>query len=214
MQKRTCAYRCECYEKERLNNNNGWKKAGLTLETSKLNFTNFEEWNEYSSEMKRIGIKYFRNFDDIRETRKNSLIFSGNPGCGKSHLVIAIANNLIRRKLEVVYMPYRETIMEIKQNIMNGEVYNEVLNKYKKAEILLIDDLFKGQITFADINIMFELVNYRYMNNLPMLISTELTIDKIIKEDEALGSRIYEMVSEYSSEVLGVKSNYRLKERE
>ncbi|WP_243182618.1 conserved phage C-terminal domain-containing protein [Clostridium gasigenes] len=28
--KRNCAYRCKCYEKEILNNNNGWKKAGLT----------------------------------------------------------------------------------------------------------------------------------------------------------------------------------------
>lgn len=211
--KRICAYRCECYEKERISNNSGWKKAGLTLETSRLNFTNFEEWNEYAREMKRLGIKYFRNFDEIKESRKNSLIVAGNPGCGKSHLVIAIANNLIKRNLNVVYMPYRETIMEIKQNVMNGEVYYRILNKYKNAQVLLIDDLFKGQINPSDINIMFEIVNYRYMNNLPMLISTEMLIDNIISVDEALGSRIYEMAGDYSSEVVEWRSNYRLKDR-
>lgn len=209
--KRTCAYRCECYEKDRLNNDNGWKKAGLTLETSKLNFTAFENWNESSRLMKELGVRYFKKFEEIKGYRKNSLMFAGNPGCGKSHLVIAIANNLIRRRTNVVYLPYREIIIELKQNVMSGEIYNEMLNKYKKAEVLLIDDLFKGQITSSDINIMFEIVNYRYMSNLPILISTELTIDEILEKDEALGSRIYEMVSEYKAEVVGGENNYRLK---
>ncbi|MBU3135804.1 hypothetical protein KPL39_05950 [Clostridium gasigenes] len=44
-----------------------------------------------------------------------------------------------------------------------------------------------------------------------MLISTEQTIEKIIEIDEALGSRIYEMVSEYKAEVIGSKNNYRLR---
>lgn len=160
--------------------------------------------------MKEIAIKYFRGFDEIKESRKNSLILCGNPGCGKSHLLLAIANNLIRRRVNVVYFPYREIIMEIKQNIMNGQVYSEMINKYKKSEVLLIDDLFKGQITQSDINVMFEIINYRYMSNLPILISTELTIDKIIKIDEALGSRIYEMVNNYKAEILGEENNYRL----
>ncbi|MBU3105135.1 ATP-binding protein [Clostridium gasigenes] len=209
--KRNCAYRCECYEKEILNNNNGWKKAGLTIETSKLNFTSFKNWNESSTLIKDLAIRYFKDFDRIKDSRNNSLILSGNPGCGKSHLIMAIANNLIRRRVNVVYMPYREIIIELKQNIMNCEVYNKMMNKYKKAELLLIDDLFKGQITESDVNILFEIINYRYMSNLPMLISTEQTIEKIIEIDEALGSRIYEMVSEYKAEVVGSKNNYRLR---
>ncbi|WP_207720998.1 ATP-binding protein [Clostridium gasigenes] len=212
--KRNCAYRCECYEKEMLNNNNGWKKAGLTLETSKLNFKSFEKWSDGAKLMKEVAIRYFKKFDSIKEERTNSLILSGNSGCGKTHLIVAIANNLIRRKTNVVYMPYREIIMELKQNVMNGEVYNENMAKYKKAEVLLIDDLFKGQITPSDVNIMFEIINYRYMSNLPILISTEKTIDAIIEIDEALGSRIYEMVGDYKAEVLGSESNYRLKGRE
>ena len=128
-----------------------------------------------------------------------------------SKIVSAIANNLIRRKTNVVYMPYREIIIELKQNVMNGDIYNEMMGKYKKAEVLLIDDLFKGQISPSDINIMFEIINYRYMSNLPMLISTENTIDEIIGIDEALGSRIHEMVGDYKAEISGTKSNYRLK---
>ena len=211
--KRVCVYRCECFKNDIANNNNGWKKAGLTLETSKLNFTSFEKWSEGASIMKEVATRYFLKFDSIKDEKNNSLILCGNSGCGKTHLIVAIANNLIRRKINVMYMPYREIIIELKQNVMNGDIYNEMMGKYKKAEVLLIDDLFKGQISASDINIMFEIINYRYMNNLPMLISTENNIDEIIAIDEALGSRIHEMVGEYKAEVSGSKSNYRLKGR-
>lgn len=43
--------------------------------------------------------------------------------------------------------------------------------------MLLIDDLFKGSISKSDVNIMFEIVNSRYFNNLPIMISCEMGID-------------------------------------
>lgn len=158
-----------------------------------------------------MATKYYQNFESIKDTRKNSIILSGNSGCGKTHISIAIANNLMRKKKKVIYMPYRDVIINIKQNMLDGEVYAKALNKYKKAEILLIDDLFKGQISKSDINIMFEIINYRYMNNMPMIISTEMTIIEVIKTDEAVGSRLYEMVKSYTIEILGGENNYRLK---
>lgn len=208
---RTCAYRCECYNEKQNDKNNGWKEAGLSISTSKLGFTNFEEWNEKAKDMKDMATKYYQNFESIKDTRKNSIILSGNSGCGKTHISIAIANNLMRKKKKVIYMPYRDVIINIKQNMLDGDAYAKALNKYKKAEILLIDDLFKGQISKSDINIMFEIINYRYMNNMPMIISTEMTITEVIKTDEAVGSRLYEMVKSYTIEILGGENNYRLK---
>ncbi|MGL4760423.1 MAG: hypothetical protein ACRCWG_03110, partial [Sarcina sp.] len=61
------------------------------------------------------------------------------------------------------------------------------------ADVLFMDDAFKGKITESDINIMFEIVNHRYLNNMPMIISTELNTDKLLDIDEGLGSRIIEM---------------------
>ena len=43
--------------------------------------------------------------------------------------------------------------------------------------MLLIDDLFKVSISKSDVNIMFEIVNFRYFNNLPIIISCEMGID-------------------------------------
>ncbi|MGL5351812.1 MAG: ATP-binding protein [Clostridium sp.] len=209
---RVCASRCQCFSSNKDNTNESWKRAGLTLETSKLNFTNFNEWNEKAIEMKNVATNYYKNFSAIKNTRENSIMFLGNPGSGKTHLCIAIANNLMKnRGVAVVYMPYREVIISIKQNIMDADSYSINLNRYKKVDVLLIDDLFKGQATKADVNIMFEIINYRYMNNLPMLISTELKIAELVDIDEAIASRVYEMAIGYTVAINSKESNYRFK---
>ena len=43
-------------------------------------------------------------------------------------------------------------------------------------------------ITQGDINIAFEIINYRYINDLITIISSELLLDEIINIDEATGS--------------------------
>ena len=35
------------------------------------------------------------------------------------------------------------------------------MNRYKRAKVLLLDDLFKGSVTKSDVNIVFEIVNFR-----------------------------------------------------
>lgn len=74
-------------------------------------------------------------------------------------------------------MTYRDVMTYIKQNIIDKEIYEKIVGKYKNVRVLLIDDLFKGSISKSDVNIMFEIVNFRYFNNLPIIISCEMGID-------------------------------------
>ena len=107
-------------------------------------------------------------------------------------------------------MPYRDNIIILKQNMMDEEYYRKSINKFKKAKVLLIDDLFKGSITGSDINIMFEIINYRYLNGLPLIVSCEKSIEEIINIDEAIGSRLYEMSCDYAISLSGKRLNYRM----
>ena len=93
---------------------------------------------------------------------------------------------------------------------MDSYEYDKLMNTYKNSKVLLVDDLFKGNVTQSDLNIFFEIVNHRYFNNLPMIISTEMLMDELLKVDEAIGSRLMEMCGEYSVELKGSKLNYRI----
>ena len=140
------------------------------------------------------------------------MLLCGQVGSGKTHLALATALNLIDRHNLVVYMSYRDVVTDIKQNMLDAEYYKKKLSKYQRCQVLLIDDLYKGKVTESDLNIMFEIVNYRYLDYLPIIISTEYAIDILLSFDEAIGSRIYEMCKEYIVQIpKNIKNNYRLR---
>lgn len=157
------------------------------------------------------AVSYVKSFRDIEFDRNNSIAFLGNCGSGKTHLSIAIANNLMAKNIGVLYMPYRNAVTKIKQTVTDEINYNNAIQRYKSARVLLIDDFAKGKVTEADINIMFEIINHRYLNGKPIIISSELLQEDLLKFDEAIGSRIIEMCKGRIVEIRGIENNYRLK---
>lgn len=199
---------CSCTTKNNIKSK--WKLAGLNVDSSQLNLKNYKIYNAITKKCKTAALNYLKSFNEIKTTRHNSIAFLGQVGSGKSHLSTAIAINLIDKGVKVIYMPYRDVITKIKQNMLDEENYSQTLGKYKTSELIVIDDLFKGKITESDINIMFEVINYRYLNNFPMIISSEYTMKKLLELDEAVGSRILEMCRGNTIEILGKENNYRV----
>jgi DNA replication protein DnaC len=204
------AVSCACRELEVIRSQ--WKAAGINPENSQQTFSNFETWNEYSRKAKDTAIAYYKDFQTIKYSRKNSIMLCGQVGSGKTHLTVALALNFMNKNIKVVYMPYRDVITKIKQNMLDDEYYKKLISKYQTCQVLLMDDLFKGKINETDINIVFEILNYRYLNRLPIIVSTEFTVERLLAFDEAIGSRIYEMCKDYIVEVgMGKENNYRLR---
>jgi len=204
------AVTCECRKIEKLKNE--WKSCGINTEMCKHKFSNFEAWNASAERAKDTAIAYYQDFEEVRSERRNSILFCGQVGSGKTHLSVALAINFLKKKTRVVYMPYRDVITKIKQNMLDAEYYCKLISNYQTCEILLIDDLFKGKINESDINIMFEVINYRYLNFLPVIVSSEFSIDRLLAFDEGVGSRLYEMCKDYVVEIeKDMNNNYRLK---
>ena len=188
------------------------EKSGISDEFQSKTFSNFEDRGiEQIREAKRKAVEYYQNFSKNENERSNSIVFMGQVGSGKTHLGMALANNLIKTKnVAVLYMEYRQVATKLKQLITNDYDYNTELNKYKKARVLFIDDMLKGKTTESDINLLYEIINYRYLNKLPLIISTEKTREELIEFDEAIASRIIEMSKKNIIELRGKELNYRL----
>lgn len=148
------------------------------------------------------------------------LLFCGQSGSGKTHLCTAVCRHRLLAGDEVRYMPWREKIGEIKAVSLDSERRADILQGFKTAQILYIDDLYKtgraadgsSNPTGADIGLAFEIVNYRYTNHLATIISTEKTIQELVEIDEAIGSRMIEMAGENIFFIArDTKRNYRLR---
>ncbi len=205
-----CSKRCDCWairECRRMIQN-----SGISEEFRRMRFSSFEtRGSEILTRAKKTAMQYVHNFSEQEHSRNNSIMFCGQVGAGKTHLGISICNSLLATGVAITYMPYRNAVTKMKQNITDEHGYNRELERYTKARVLYIDDLLKGKITESDTNILYELINYRYMNCLPLIISTELMTEQLLAFDEAIGSRIIEMCRGNIIQLLGKDLNYRLR---
>jgi DNA replication protein DnaC len=94
--------------------------------------------------------------------------------------------------------------------MLDEEFYQNEMHRYKSAPVLYVDDLFKGKITDTDKNIVFEIINFRYLKMLPIIVSTEFSCERLLEFDEAIGSRIIQMCKGYMIELSGLDLNHRL----
>ena len=187
------------------------KNSGISESFRKMTLENFNyKLSQQAIESFTTASKYVNNIGSIINSRENSILFCGKVGSGKTHLSMGVANKLMDRGIATIIMPYSQDIIRLKQNRMDKEYYNRLISKYKRAKVLLIDDLFKGSVTDSDKSIIFEIIDYRYFNQKPLIISSEKTCEELLYIDEAIGSRIIEMSNGYIVENKGAKSNYRL----
>ncbi len=177
---------CKCMAKRRTIIR--MKKSGLESVIQNYRFDNFKTDKPYQQELVRITKRFLQE-------KGHGLLSSGQSGCGKTHLCTAISGHLIKQGHELIYLPYRDEIMRIKQAANDAEVYQARMQELKEVDTLYIDDLFKGTPTQADINAMYELIGYRYNNReaLITLVSTELSVGELRAVDEAIAGRIVEI---------------------
>lgn len=192
-------------------------KSGLKNIVDKK-FDNFEATTEWQKKIKATAMDYCKN------GKGKWLFIGGQSGAGKTHLCTAAAINLLKQGYSTKYMLWRDEAVALKSAVNDSEVYHNLIAPIKDADVLYIDDLFKTgkgndgkyqQPTGADINLAFEIINYRSINKKPYtIISSECTIAQLLSIDEAVGGRIAEMAVQqgYGFSINpDTNKNYRLK---
>lgn len=189
------------------------KKSGLKNIIKDYTFDKYNAEEPWQKTLKQAAVDYAKH-------PEGGFFLGGQSGCGKTHLCTAICREFLLAGKRVVYMLWRDEIVKLKGFVNDAEKYGELIDKYKKAEVLYIDDLFKtgktpeGDIqrpTPADVNVAFEIINYRSNDpSLLTIISSECTEDDLLDIDEAVGGRIIEKAKTISI-AKDRKRNYRLK---
>ncbi len=162
------------------------ERSGISKAMERMTFESFEVRDKWQEAFKNQAVAFAKN--------PNGWFFAGGQvGGGKTHLCTAILREL-SKKYEVSYILWRDECAKIKASL-NDAAGVERMNRLKNVKVLYIDDLFKGSEmpTQGDLNIAFELYNYRYNNDeLITITSSERLIGELVDIDEAIGSRIAE----------------------
>lgn len=193
------SYSEKCICRKRKENIQRMKNSGLGHVIEELTLDTFVAQEPWQKEMKQTAQKYLTQLQ-YRDATKPWLYLGGAVGCGKTHIATAVCGELLNQGLSVRYMQWLPESRRIKSDI-NEASLDEALDKYYRADILYIDDLFKQQRshgakpqpTDADVKIAFMLINDRYNSRKPTIITSEWFLsDDLMEIDEGTFSRIYE----------------------
>jgi DNA replication protein DnaC len=130
-------------------------------------------------------------------TEGRSLILSGPTGTGKTRLAISIAYRAIQNGFEARFTTAASLIEELSNAARTGRL-SEALHSYTHPHVLVIDEV--GYLTLKDnaANVLFQVVNERYLSRKPMLFTTNkpLAAWGIVLHDPDLAEALLDRVLE------------------
>ena len=193
---------CDCMKRRR--SMRSIRNSGMADMLSRYTFDNYEATDDKRKNIITLA-KRFAKQDD------GWFFITGRSGSGKSHICTAICKELIDRNVEVKYMLWRDESAALKACITDHEEYDPKIQKLKTVPVLYIDDFWKGGVSDADVRLSFKILNARYCDTTKRtIISSELSLSRIVEIDEAVGSRIFERSRGFR--IVAPNENYRLRE--
>lgn len=177
------------------------KNSKISKRNLNYKFDNFETNNSNK--------KVFNNLKNYSEKlvngiEKKGLILVGNNGVGKTHLACSIANKLIENGIPVIYGTLINLLAELRNSYDTDNDISEmeIIKLYENVVLLIIDDLGKEKPSEWGLEKLFTIINSRYENNLPVIITTNynqnslverLSLNGEIETAKSIISRLYEM---------------------
>jgi DNA replication protein DnaC len=104
-------------------------------------------------------------------TEGRSLILGGRSGRGKTHVAVSIAYRAIQNGYDARFTTAAQLIDELSAAAREGRL-REALASYVQPHVLVIDEV--GYLTYsADAaNVLFQVVDHRYLHKKPMVFTT------------------------------------------
>ena len=113
---------------------NTFNRIPTDLTDVKLN--NYNAVTNEQIKAKNEAVDFITNFD-----KERSLVLSGSPGVGKSHIAVAIANAL-KKDYSVLFLKSNDILTLIQESYNNAShSEKDILDACKDVDLLVIDDL-------------------------------------------------------------------------
>lgn len=183
------------------------QKCGVWHQAQRYRLDNFQTDTPTRRAMKSITERF------LQEYKGHWLMLCGQSGAGKTHLCTAAFVALTYQAgLCGEYFLWNRDGRRLKANVLEDP--EQLWKRYRESELLYIDDLFQGSRSEADRRMAFELLDYRYNNDLPTILSSELSFQQLLELDQAIAGRIREKCGPFLVDIAPeIHKNYRLEKQ-
>lgn len=154
-------------------------------------FENFQQ-TKYNGKNLTLCRRYAQKFDTMLEKNQGLLLW-GPVGTGKSFAAACIANYLLEHKVPVMMTSFVKLLEAVQ---FGREDESDIIRKLNRAKLVIFDDLGAERSTDYAIERVYNIVDSRYRSKLPMILTTNLTIEEMKQEEDIRYTRIYDRVFE------------------
>lgn len=147
--------------------------------------------NYVRSKMQKI-YNYCVTYASEFSTFSENLFMTGETGLGKTHLSLAIANEVINKGFGVIYVSVPNIVSKLEKERFRYVINDNTQEYLTQCDLLILDDLgteYRTQFSSSEI---YNIINSRILYNKPTIISTNCSL-KLIETDysKRLVSRLW-----------------------
>lgn len=193
-------------------------KQGYKFEVSKT-VRNAKMSEIYTNDKNRIEIikwitKFIKDYKEGKTTK--GLYLSGNFGSGKSYIISALLNELVKDGYTCAMIYYPEFLRILKSSFNSD--FEEQYDYARKSDLLLLDDIGAENITdWSRDEILGPILQYRMDNNLATFFTSNLSKEELeihLSEgkqsiDKLKAKRIIERINYLTDDLKLISKNQR-----
>lgn len=165
------------------------KESLMDSKFRSISFKNFVQ-NQYNEKCFRLCKRYATAFDKMMEKNMGLLMYGG-VGTGKTFAAACIANYLLDQKIPVVMISFIKLLEMLEKN-----ADNDIIQNLQSAKLLVLDDLGAERRTSYALEKVYNIIDARYRSKLPVILTTNLTMDEMMDAESMQYERIYDRIFE------------------
>jgi DNA replication protein DnaC len=173
---------------------------------SHLTFENFKPRGRVGlrpAQAESLELAYNQAFQ-FAQSLKGWLMLQGGYGCGKTHLAAAIANFAVSMGVPTLFLTVPDLLDSLRFAYDDPEsTFEQRFDEIRDAPLLVMDDFGTQNATGWAREKLFQILNYRYINHLPLVVTTNLLLGEIEErirsrmEDPDLVTRVHMRTPDY-----------------
>ena len=146
----------------------------------------------------RIAKRYVENWQKVKAENLGLLLW-GDVGTGKSFMAACIANALLEQGVPVLMTNFSKILNQM--GAMYSEERYQYIASFTNFSLLIIDDLGIERGTDYALEQVYAVIDERYKTGLPVIITTNIGIEKLRNPVDVQHERIYSRVLEMCTPV-------------
>ena len=169
------------------------RNRNVGLPDPELRKHTFENDLGYNPKQIAIAKQYVQHWEEFQAS-STGLILWGNVGTGKSYIAGCIANALLDKGVPVLMTNFARLLNKLTD--MYSSDRNAYIDSFKRYPLLIIDDLGMERDSEFAREQVFSVIDSRYRSQLPMIVTTNLSLEELKDTTDLSKARIYDRVME------------------